>query len=504
MAHFGLTLCRTSISFTRLQAARKSAWRIRSWSLGFGHSTSAAGAHPAGLAVRNRIPGVHYGLSARRGRRLDRLLPAEDNRTFVSRLPGFFPTSGMSTTSPRKTKATPEVPDPVGRFGAYGGRYVPETLTRALDELAAEYERARTDAAFQTELDELLRDFVGRPSPLYHAKRLSARCGGAQIWFKREDVNHTGAHKINNTLGQALLTVRMGKKRVIAETGAGQHGVATATACAHFGLHCVVYMGEEDVRRQAPNVFNMKLLGAEVRPVQTGARTLRDAINEAMRDWMASVETTHYILGSVVGPHPFPRIVRDFQSVIGREARVQCLERFGRLPDGIVACVGGGSNAAGMFYPFIEDAEVELIGVEAGGRSDRPGDHASTLCYGRPGVLHGSFSYVMQDDDGQTCPVHSISAGLDYPGVGPEHSYWRDTGRVRYLNCRDDEALEAFDAVASAEGILPALESAHAVAKAMEIAAARPRDQVVLVCLSGRGDKDAAEVARLRGSSSQM
>lgn len=396
-------------------------------------------------------------------------------------------------------RATAQVPDAAGRFGRFGGRYVPETLTRALDQLTAEYEAAIRDPSFQAELDQLLRDFVGRPSPLYHARRLSQQCGGAQIWFKREDVNHTGAHKINNTLGQTLLTLRMGKPRVIAETGAGQHGVATATACAHFGLQCVVYMGEEDVRRQAPNVFSMKLLGAEVHSVTSGSRTLRDAINEAMRDWMSSVETTHYILGSVMGPHPFPRIVRDFQSVIGREARLQCLDRFARLPDVIVACVGGGSNAAGMFYSFIEDAEVELIGVEAGGRGRQAGDHASTLSYGQPGVLHGSFSYVLQDEDGQTADVHSISAGLDYPGVGPEHSYWKDTGRVRYLNARDDEALQAFDALARSEGIMPALETAHAIAKAMEIAAARPADQIVLVCLSGRGDKDAAEIARLRG-----
>jgi tryptophan synthase beta chain len=391
------------------------------------------------------------------------------------------------------------VPDPAGRFGRFGGRYVPETLTRALDELAAEYDEAVQDPRFLAQLDELLRDFVGRPSPLYHARRLSQQCGGAQIWFKREDVNHTGAHKINNTLGQALLTLRMGKKRVIAETGAGQHGVATATACAHFGLPCVVYMGEEDVRRQAPNVFNMRLMGAEVRPVSSGSRTLRDAINEAMRDWMSSVATTHYILGSVVGPNPFPRIVRDFQSVIGREAREQCLDRLARLPDVIVACVGGGSNAAGMFYSFIEDAGVELVGVEAGGRGDRPGDHASPLRFGQPGILHGSFSYVMQDEDGQTCDVHSVSAGLDYPGVGPEHSYWKETGRVRYISARDDEALDAFDTVTCSEGIMPALETAHAVAKAMEIAAERSADEVVLVCLSGRGDKDAAEVASLRG-----
>ena len=399
----------------------------------------------------------------------------------------------------QNTSAAANVPNELGRFGLFGGRYVPETLTRALDELAVEYDKARQDPDFQAQLDELLRDFVGRASPLYHAKRLSEQCGGAQIWLKREDVNHTGAHKINNTLGQTLLTLRMGKARVIAETGAGQHGVATATACAHFGLSCVVYMGEEDIRRQAPNVFNMRLLGAEVRSVTSGSRTLRDAINEAMRDWMSSVETTHYILGSVVGPHPFPRIVRDFQSVIGNEARQPCLARFERLPDLIVACVGGGSNAAGMFYRFVEDAEVELVGVEAGGRSDSPGDHAATLSYGHPGVLHGSFSYVMQDEDGQTCDVHSISAGLDYPGVGPEHSYWKETGRVRYINCRDDEAMRAFDALVQTEGIMPALESAHAVAKAMEMAAERSPEEIVVVCLSGRGDKDANEVARLRG-----
>ncbi len=402
----------------------------------------------------------------------------------------------MNETSP--PHATSHVPDAAGRFGEFGGRYVPETLTYALDQLAAEYDRAVQDPAFQEELDDLLKNYVGRPSPLYHAQRLSEHCGGAQIWLKREDLNHTGAHKINNTLGQALLTRRMGKTRVIAETGAGQHGVATATACARFGLPCVVYMGEEDIRRQAPNVFSMKLLGAEVRPVTSGSRTLRDAINEAMRDWMSSVETTHYILGSVVGPHPFPRIVRDFQSVIGGEARRQSLEQIGRLPDLVVACVGGGSNAAGMFYPFIEDEPVEIVGVEAGGTGVQPGQHAASLSYGLPGVLHGSFSYVMQDEDGQTCDVHSISAGLDYPGVGPEHSYWKATGRVRYTSCRDDEALAAFDAVARNEGILPALESSHAVAKAMQLAAKLPRDKVVVVCLSGRGDKDAAEIARLR------
>jgi tryptophan synthase beta chain len=395
--------------------------------------------------------------------------------------------------------ADTQVPDAAGRFGPFGGRYVPETLTRALDELAAEYDKAVGDASFQAELGELYRHYAGRPSPLYHAKRLSDHCGGAQIYLKREDLNHTGAHKINNTLGQALLTRRMGKHRVIAETGAGQHGVATATACARFGLKCVVYMGEEDIRRQRPNVFSMRLLGAEVRPVGSGSRTLRDAINEALRDWMTSVETTHYCLGSVVGPHPFPQIVRDFQSVIGRETRQQCLEQLGRLPDLIVACVGGGSNAAGTFYPFIEDKEVALLGVEAGGRSDKLGDHAATLCYGRPGVLHGSFSFVLQDEDGQTCDVHSISAGLDYPGTGPEHSYWKQIGRVSYTHATDVEALAAFDTLARTEGILPALETAHAVAKAAELAAERKPEEAVVVCLSGRGDKDAAEIARLRG-----
>ena len=394
--------------------------------------------------------------------------------------------------------ASSEVPDSAGRFGDFGGRYVPETLTLALVELHDQYRQACQDTEFQATLDELLQRYVGRPSPLYFAQRLTEHCGGAQIWLKREDVNHTGAHKINNTLGQALLTLRMGKDRVIAETGAGQHGVATATACARFGLDCVVYMGEEDIRRQAPNVSSMKLLGAEVRPVTTGSRTLRDAINEAMRDWMASVETTHYILGSVVGPHPFPTIVRDFQSVIGRETRQQSQETFGTLPDLIIASVGGGSNAAGMFYPFVEDREVQLTGVEAGGRGSHPGDHASPLSWGEPGVLHGSYSYVMQDEDGQTMDVHSVSAGLDYPGVGPEHSYWKDTGRAEYSVCLDVQALAAFDLLARTEGILSALESAHAVAKAIELAPQFSKDQRIVVCLSGRGDKDAAEITRLK------
>jgi tryptophan synthase beta chain len=419
--------------------------------------------------------------------------------------PPLTPTAGQLRIDPMTAglpiSAQREVPDAMGRFGAFGGRYVPETLTRALDELIAEYDKARQDRRFQAELDDLLTNYVGRPSPLYFAGRLTEQCGGAQIWLKREDLNHTGAHKINNTLGQALLTIRMGKRRVIAETGAGQHGVATATACAHFGLDCIIYMGEEDIRRQAPNVNSMKLLGAEVRPVSSGSKTLRDAVNDALRDWMSSVETTHYIIGSVIGPHPFPRIVRDLQSVIGRETREQSLTRFGRLPDVVVACVGGGSNAAGMFYPLIGDREVKLIGVEAGGRGPQPGDHASPLSYGTPGVLHGSYSYVMQDEDGQTCDVHSISAGLDYPGVGPEHSFWKDMGRVIYTCCEDRDALVGFDALAKSEGILPALESSHAVFHAMQLARQMSKEQTVVVCLSGRGDKDAAEIALLKSAS---
>lgn len=405
----------------------------------------------------------------------------------------------MSSTAAPVDSPISAVPDARGRFGEYGRRYVPETLMYALEQLTEAWEQAKADPEFHHQLNDLLTHFVGRPNPLYFAERLTEKCGGARIYFKREDLNLTGAHKINNTMGQVLLTRRMGKTRVIAETGAGQHGVATATACARFGLPCVVYMGEEDVRRQAPNVRLMRLMGAEVRPVTTGSRTLRDAINEAMRDWMATVEDTHYIIGSVVGPHPFPMIVRDFQSVIGRETIEQCRERLGRLPEHVVACVGGGSNAAGMFYPFVPHTEVKLIGVEAGGRGAAPGEHASPLTYGSPGVLHGSFSYVMQDEDGQTCDVHSASAGLDYPGVGPEHSYWKDSGRVVYTSCRDDDALQAVEILARNEGILPALESAHAIAEALRIAAKRPASEAIVVCLSGRGDKDAAEIARLRG-----
>ena len=397
------------------------------------------------------------------------------------------------------TSSLSNVPDASGRFGEFGRRFVPETLMHALEELTREYEKAKQDPSFQAELDDLLNNYVGRPNPLYFAERLTQHCGGGKIFFKREDLNHTGAHKINNTIGQALLTMRMGKKRVIAETGAGQHGVASAVACARFGIECIVYMGEEDIRRQKLNVFNMKMMGAEVRGVTSGSRTLRDAVNEAMRDWMSSVETTHYIIGSVIGPHPFPMMVRDFQSVIGKEARAQCLEQTGRLPDHVIACVGGGSNSAGMFYPFIDDASVKLTGVEAGGRGPEPGEHASTLSYGAKGVLHGSFGYVLQDDDGQTMDVHSISAGLDYPGVGPEHSYWKDSGRVNYTAITDDEALEGFQTMAKLEGIIPAIESSHAIAHAIKAARESGPDETIVVCLSGRGDKDVNEVARLLG-----
>ena len=396
-------------------------------------------------------------------------------------------------------QASARLPDALGRFGAFGGRYVPETLMDALNRLAEEYERAKADSAFREELDGYWADYVGRPSPLFLAARLGKKFGGAAVYLKREDLNHTGAHKINNAIGQVMIARRMGKTRVIAETGAGQHGVATATACALFGLECTVYMGEEDIRRQKLNVFNMRTLGAKVVPVTTGSRTLRDATNEAMRDWMGSSDATHYTIGSVVGPHPFPMIVRDFQSVIGRETRRQCLEKLGRVPDAVVACVGGGSNAAGMFYPFVEDASVEMIGAEAGGRGPEAGGHAASLSQGRPGVLHGSLSYVLQDDDGQTQDVHSISAGLDYPGVGPEHSYWKDAGRVRYESVTDAEALDAYHLTARLEGILPALESSHALAQAFKEAPRLGEGKVLVVCLSGRGDKDAYEVARLRG-----
>jgi len=383
------------------------------------------------------------------------------------------------------------------RFGPFGGRYVPETLISALDELDAAYEEATADSTFREELDLLLRDYVGRPSPLYRASRLEASVDGAPIFLKREDLNHTGAHKINNTIGQALLARRMGKRRIIAETGAGQHGVATATACALFDLECVVYMGEVDVERQALNVYRMELLGAEVRPVGSGTRTLKDATNEAIRDWVTNVEGTHYIIGSVVGPSPFPRIVRDFQAVIGHEAREQMLSRTGALPAVVVACVGGGSNAMGIFHAFREDDGVEFIGVEAAGEGLDSGRHSATLAAGRPGVLHGSMSYLLQDSDGQVAPAHSISAGLDYPGVGPEHSYLKDTGRAQYVSVTDKEALEAFHALSDLEGITPALESAHAIAHVLRIAPEYRERGPLLVCLSGRGDKDVAHVARV-------
>ena len=390
-------------------------------------------------------------------------------------------------------------PTPDGHFGAFGGRFVPETLMPALEELAREYERARADPEFQRTLSEYLAHYAGRPTPLYFAERLSRELGGARIYLKREDLLHTGAHKINNTLGQALLALRMGKRRLIAETGAGQHGVATATVAALFGLQCDVYMGTEDIRRQRLNVFRMQLLGTRVVPVASGSATLKDATNEALRDWMASVRHTHYIIGSVVGPHPFPVMVRDFQSVIGREVRREVQEREGRLPDCIVACVGGGSNSMGIFYPFLQDESVRLVGVEAGGRGPEPGQHAATLSQGRPGVLHGSLSYVLQDEDGQTMPVHSVSAGLDYPGVGPEHSYLKETGRAEYASVTDEEALEAFQELARLEGMLPALEPAHALAHLRKLVPELPEGAVVVVCLSGRGDKDVFEVARLLG-----
>jgi tryptophan synthase beta chain len=377
-----------------------------------------------------------------------------------------------------------------GRFGEYGGAYVPETLVPALQELEAGMELAFSDPAFLAELATWLRDYAGRPTPVTPARRLTAEAGGAQIWLKREDLLHTGAHKLNNVLGQVLLAQRLGKRRIIAETGAGQHGVATATACACFGLRCVVYMGREDMRRQSLNVYKMRLLGAEVVPVDSGTATLKDATNEAIRDWVSNVRHTHYVLGSAVGPHPYPQLVRRLQRVIGDEARAQMLERLERLPDVVLACVGGGSNAIGMFVAFLDDKGVELVGVEAAGRGLDSGQHAAPLSRGRPGVLHGSSSYLMQDEAGQVLATHSISAGLDYPGVGPEHSALRDSGRVRYVAATDDEALAAFHRLSRLEGIIPALEPSHALHVATQLAAQRSSDNVVLVCLSGRGDKD--------------
>ena len=398
---------------------------------------------------------------------------------------------------------TPElfasVPDAHGRFGPFGGKFVAETLMSALSDLEALYARLKDDAAFQREFDADLAHYVGRPSPLYEASRLSDAIGGGRIYLKREDLNHTGAHKVNNTIGQALLAKHMGKRRVIAETGAGQHGVATATVAARLGLECHVFMGEEDIRRQSLNVYRMKLLGAEVVPVTSGSRTLKDAMNEALRDWVTNVDDTFYIIGTVAGPHPYPMLVRDFQSVIGREARVQSLAQAGKLPAGLVACVGGGSNAIGLFHPFLQDAEVAMYGVEAGGRGLETGAHAAPLSMGSPGVLHGNRTYLMQDDDGQILDTHSVSAGLDYPGVGPEHAWLKDIGRVNYVAANDEEALAAFHRLTRVEGIMPALETAHAMAYAERLAADMSPDEHIIVNLSGRGDKDILTVAAIEG-----
>ena len=390
-------------------------------------------------------------------------------------------------------------PDAFGRFGEFGGRYVSETLMHALDELEQTYRSLKNDQDFQAEFDFDLKHYVGRPSPLYFAQRWTEKVGGAQLWLKREDLNHTGAHKINNTIGQALLAKRSGKSRIIAETGAGQHGVASATIAARLGLKCVVYMGEEDVRRQQLNVYRMKLLGAEVIPVTSGSKTLKDAMNEAMRDWVTNVDDTFYIIGTAAGPHPYPELVRDFQCVIGREAREQSLEQAGKLPDALVACVGGGSNAIGLFYPFLNDNSVQMYGVEAGGHGVETGEHAAPLSAGQPGVLHGNRTYLMQDDNGQIIETHSVSAGLDYPGVGPEHSWLKDIGRVNYVAINDDEALDAFRGLTKVEGIMPALESSHALAYAEKLAKGMSKDQMVVVNLSGRGDKDIHTVAELDG-----
>ncbi|HPE79123.1 MAG: tryptophan synthase subunit beta [Sedimenticolaceae bacterium] len=392
-----------------------------------------------------------------------------------------------------------DLPDENGHFGPYGGIFVAETLMEPLDQLRVAYQKYLKDPAFIAELDADLQHYVGRPSPIYHAERLSRELGGAQIYLKREDLNHTGAHKINNTVGQALLAKRMGKTRIIAETGAGQHGVASATVAARLGLECVVYMGEVDVARQEANVYRMRLLGAEVRSVSSGSKTLKDALNEAMRDWVTNVDNTFYIIGTVAGPHPYPAMVRDFQAVIGREARAQMLDRTGRLPDALVACVGGGSNAIGLFFPFLDDADVAIYGVEAAGDGLATGHHAAPLCAGKPGVLHGNRTYLMEDKDGQIIETHSISAGLDYPGVGPEHAWLKDAGRANYVAVTDDEALQAFHRLTRTEGIIPALESSHAIAQAMKMAPQMDRDQTLLVNLSGRGDKDMHTVAAREG-----
>ncbi|MGA7802469.1 MAG: tryptophan synthase subunit beta [Gammaproteobacteria bacterium] len=391
------------------------------------------------------------------------------------------------------------LPDGNGHFGPYGGRFVAETLMEPLEELRLAYQQLRADPAFQAELDADLAHYVGRPSPLYHAERWSRKLGGAQIYLKREDLNHTGAHKINNTMGQGLLARHMGKRRIIAETGAGQHGVASATVAARLGMECVVYMGAEDIQRQASNVYRMRLLGAEVVAVTSGSRTLKDALNEAMRDWVTNVDSTFYIIGTVAGPHPYPAMVRDFQAVIGREARVQIQAQAGRLPDALVACVGGGSNAIGLFHPFLDDADVALYGVEGGGEGIESGHHAAPLCAGRPGVLHGNRTYLMEDEDGQIIETHSISAGLDYPGVGPEHAWLKDSGRAKYVAVTDEEALRAFHSLTRIEGILPALESSHALAYAAKLAPTLDKDRIVIVNLSGRGDKDIHTVAAREG-----
>jgi tryptophan synthase beta chain len=404
----------------------------------------------------------------------------------------------MSGARPNSLRA---LPDGGGHFGDFGGRYVAETLMPLLLRLERAYEGARGDPAFHTELNGLLKHYVGRPSPLYFAERLTQHLGGAKIYLKREDLNHTGAHKINNCIGQILLARRMGKTRIIAETGAGQHGVATATVAARFGYPCVIYMGEVDIERQKPNVFRMNLLGAEVRPVSSGSRTLKDAMNEALRDWVANVDDTFYIIGSAAGPHPYPAMVRDFQIVIGEEARQQILEIEGRLPDRIIACVGGGSNAIGLFHPFLDDASVAIDGVEAAGEGVDTAQHAATLTRGTPGVLHGARSYLLQDQDGQILEAHSISAGLDYPGVGPEHSWLKEVGRVSYVSATDQEALDAFQALGRLEGIIPALESAHAIAHAMRVAPQMAKDEVIVVGLSGRGDKDVFTAAAALGKS---
>ena len=405
----------------------------------------------------------------------------------------------MPVDNTKQTIDYAAMPDERGHFGIYGGRFVSETLMQALDELRDAYAKYSKDKDFQAQFDADLAYYVGRPSPLYHAERLSKETGGAQIFLKREDLNHTGAHKVNNTIGQALLAKAMGKNRIIAETGAGQHGVATATVAARFGMECVVYMGAEDIVRQAPNVYRMKLLGAEVVPVSSGSKTLKDALNEAMRDWVTNVDDTFYIIGTVAGPHPYPQMVRDFQSVIGREARSQILELTGRLPDALVACVGGGSNAIGLFYPFLKDESVAMYGVEAAGDGLETGHHAAPLCAGKPGVLHGNRTYLMEDQGGQIIETHSVSAGLDYPGVGPEHSWLKDIGRVSYSAITDTEALQAFHQLTRIEGIIPALESSHAMAYGVRLAAQMGPEQSLIINLSGRGDKDMNTIAKIEG-----